>query len=52
MSEVVKELGWHVISGEHLLEALRRCAAGEDADMVSAELYANAEHERFEGEEL
>jgi hypothetical protein len=44
-------LGWHVISGEDLLEALRRCAAGENADLVYAELWANAEHEKIEGEE-
>ena len=36
-------LGWHAISGELLLEALRRCSAGEDADMVYAELWANSE---------
>lgn len=39
-------LGWHVISGEHLLESLQRAAAGEDPDLVYAELWANAEHER------
>lgn len=38
-------LGWHVISGVHLLEALRRCAAEGNADAVFAELWANAEHE-------
>lgn len=41
-------LGWHVISGEHLLESLQRVAAGEDPDLVFAELWANAEHERFD----
>jgi hypothetical protein len=43
-------LGWHVISGEDLLDALRRVAAGEDADMVYAELWANAEHEHVEAD--
>lgn len=38
-------LGWHVIAGEDLLHALRRCAAGEAPDAVYAELWANAEHE-------
>lgn len=42
------ELGWHVIAGSHLLECLRRCQAGEDADLVFAELWANAEHHREE----
>lgn len=32
---------WWVIHGEELLAALRRVAAGEDPDMVYAELYAN-----------
>lgn len=38
-------LGWHTISGEHFLECLQRVAAGEDPDMIFAELWANAEHE-------
>lgn len=38
------ELGWHVIAGTHLLDILRRCAGGEDADLVYAELWANAQH--------
>ena len=46
MSEDEKDdLGWHVISGTHLLELLRRAAAGESPDLVFAELWANAEHE-------
>jgi hypothetical protein len=44
----VSNLGWHAISGEDLLAALRRCSAGEDADMVYAEMWANAEHEQVE----
>lgn len=43
-------LGWHVISGEHLLESLKRVGQGEDPDLVFAELWANAEHEHI-GEE-
>lgn len=44
-------LGWHAISGTTLLEALRRVEAGEKADHVYAELWANAEHENVEGED-
>lgn len=40
------DLGWHVISGEDFLQALHRVDAGEDADAVYAELWANAEHSR------
>lgn len=42
------DLGWHVIPGELLLDCLRRAAAGEDADVLFAELWANADHERIE----
>lgn len=42
-------LGWHVISGSHLLGLLRRCADGESPDLVFAELWANAEHEEVSG---
>lgn len=41
-------LGWHVISGERLLELLRRAAAGENADLLYAEEWANADHETVE----
>jgi len=41
------DLGWHVISGEQLLETLRRVAEGEDPDMVYMEGYVNAERESF-----
>ena len=44
MSEEPADLGFHVIAGDHLLELLQRAAAGEDADMIFAELWANAEH--------
>ncbi len=44
------DLGWHVISGEDLLTALRRCQNGEDAGLVFAELWANADHEPPEDE--
>lgn len=42
-----KDLGWHTMSGEFFLEALRRCYNGENPDLVFAELYANAERESF-----
>jgi hypothetical protein len=39
----VSGLGWWCISGEDLLDMLRRAAAGEEADLLYAELYANSE---------
>jgi hypothetical protein len=39
-------LGWWCIAGSVLLDALRRASAGEDPDLVYAELYANCEVER------
>ena len=39
--------GWWAISGDELMEALRRVADGEDADAVYADLYANSEHEDY-----
>jgi uncharacterized protein (DUF433 family) len=38
-------LGWWTIAGSELLDALRRCQAGEDAALVYAEMYANSDHE-------
>jgi hypothetical protein len=49
--ETTQPLGWHVISGEELLEMLRRVRAGESPDLVYAEAFANAEHEYPGGEE-
>jgi hypothetical protein len=43
------DLGWHVISGEGLLDLLRRVTQGEDPNLVYAEAYANAAHERVDG---
>lgn len=40
-------LGWWVIKGEVLLDALRRVSEGEDPDLVYAELYANTEVEKI-----
>lgn len=40
--DCVMDLGWWSISGNDLLAALRRCAGGEDPDLVYAEFYANA----------
>jgi uncharacterized surface protein with fasciclin (FAS1) repeats len=45
-SEEIPDLGYHVISGELLLEMLRRVEAGESADLVYAEAWANADHEQ------
>lgn len=44
-------LGWWAISGEALLDMLRRVQAGEDPDLVYAEEYANTSHEHVEGDE-
>ena len=41
----MRDLGWWAISGEELLAALRRVEAGEKADLVYAEIYANSETE-------
>lgn len=47
----MSDQGWWVISNECLMEALRRCANGEDPEWVYIEMYANCEeHERIEGE--
>lgn len=40
------DLGWWVVSGDNLLDMLRRAHAGEDPDLIYAEEYANSEHER------
>lgn len=42
------DLGWHVIHGDDLLAAMRRCHEGENPDLVYAEMYANAEHKHHE----
>ena len=47
-AEVVPDPGWWVISGEMLMEILRRAANGEDADLLYAETYANSMVERHE----
>lgn len=43
-------LGWWSIRGSELLAALKRCAQGENPDIVYAELYANSESEIVEDE--
>ena len=40
---------WWAISGDVLLDALRRCAAGESPDLVYLELIANAATEAVDG---
>lgn len=39
-------LGWWSISGEAILDMMRRCHAGEDPDLVYAEEYVNSEIDR------
>lgn len=43
---MTEPLGWWTISGEALLAALHRVAAGDNPDLVYAELYANSEHDQ------
>lgn len=44
-----QQLGWWVISGENFLSALRRVEAGESADLIYAEHYANSDIEDQSG---
>ena len=46
------DLGYHVISGMDMLLAFRRCANGEDPDMVYMELWANSDHFPMEDDKL
>ena len=39
-------MGWWVVNGAVLLDALRQCYRGENPDMIYAELYANSKVER------
>ncbi|MFY9588675.1 MAG: hypothetical protein WAT66_14620 [Actinomycetota bacterium] len=48
---MASELGYWVISGESLLEMLRRAFWGEDPDLMYAEEYANCSHENVEGDD-
>lgn len=41
-------LGWWTISGEALLDLLRRAHLGEDPDLMYAEEYANSEITRHD----
>lgn len=43
-------LGWWSISGEALMDMLRRVEDGENPSLVYAEQYANSEHEMVEGD--
>jgi hypothetical protein len=42
MTDQAAPLPWWTLPGEDLLNGLRRCAAGEDPDLVYAEMYANS----------
>jgi len=48
---MTEPLGYHVLPGELLLDSLRRVGKGEDPDLVFAELWANASHEKPAEEE-
>ncbi|HET6916615.1 MAG TPA: hypothetical protein VFH56_11050 [Acidimicrobiales bacterium] len=41
-------LGWWTISGEALMDALRRAHDGEDPDLIYTEQYANSDVRHFE----
>lgn len=41
---------WWVIHEDEIVAALRKCAAGEDPDIVYIELMANSTYEEVEGE--
>ncbi len=43
MSDPEDRLGWWTISGQALLDALRRAHDGDSPDLVLAELYANSD---------
>lgn len=43
--------GWWSISGDAIIEALRRSHAGDDPEVVYMELYANANDERASDDE-
>ena len=45
-----ESLGWHVISGERLMELLRRAHDGENPDLIYIEEYVNADREEVEGD--
>lgn len=41
------ELGWWVIHGEELMDALKRAHAGEEPGIIYAELYVNSDSEDY-----
>lgn len=47
----MRDLGWWVISGAALMDALERARAGEDPGLLYAELYANTERAQREDPE-
>lgn len=44
-------LGWWCISGDALLDLLRRAHSGEDPDLLYAEEYANADSTYVDGDD-
>jgi hypothetical protein len=46
----MSEFGWWAISGDRLLDMLRRVEAGESPDVVYTEEYANGHPEQVEPE--
>jgi len=46
-----RDLGWWVIQGQAILDALHRVHSGDHPDIVMAELFANAIDERVNDED-
>lgn len=45
------EWGWWAIHGESLMDALKRCADGDDPGVVYTELFANSRQEAVEADD-
>lgn len=43
---LMPKLGWWSLSGDDLMRAMERAAAGEAPDMIYAEMYANSSVEK------
>jgi hypothetical protein len=41
----MRDRGWWVVSGDALMEMLRRARAGEDPELLYVELHANSDSE-------
>lgn len=41
----MSDLGWWAIHSDTIIDGLRRAHAGEDPDLIFAELWANSDHD-------